>query len=310
MAEHKIRKFQFPNFFRINATEKIFRGLLKGNSFIVVLLLLAIFVTLLAEAYPAIHHNGLRFVFKAVWDPISLEFGAKSFLLGTLLTSFLAVLISAPFSLAIAVFLGSYFRHGFWSQCLKSAIDLLAGIPSVIYGFWSLYVLVPFMRSIQISLGLPPLGVGIFTASVILAIMIIPYSASIAREVISMVPRSLEEGAYSLGATKTETILKVVIPYARSGIFSGVFLALGRALGETMAVTMVIGNTSILPTSIFSPGNTISSVIANEFAEATDVMYLKTLVSLGLLLFLVTTIISFIGRYIIRKWKVETHEAQ
>ena len=238
------------------------------------------------------------------------EFGAKSFLVGTLITAGIALIISTPFALAISIFLGSFLRKGLLANFLKSAIDLLAGIPSVIYGFWGLYVLVPLMRNIQLYLGLQPIGVGLFTASLILSIMIIPYSASIAREVISMCPKSLEEGAYSLGATKTETILKIILPYAKSGIFSGLFLALGRALGETMAVTMVIGNAALMPSSLFSPGNTISSVIANEFAEASNPLYLKTLILLGLLLFVVTTLISFIGRYMIRRWKMDVNEAQ
>src|SRR5262249_20241996 len=154
---------------------------------------------------------------------------------------------------------------GWFSNFLKNTVELIAAVPSVIYGFWGLAVLVPIVRAFQTKIGVPPLGVGIFTASLILAVMIIPYAASLGRTVISMVPSPLKEGAYALGATRWEVIRSVIIPYTKSGLFAGILLSLGRALGETMAVTMVIGNTSQLPTSIFSPGNTMASVIANEF---------------------------------------------
>lgn len=308
MSQKSKFKFDFPTFFQINIFEKVFNILLTGNSILIIFLLFGIFITLLLISWPAILHNGVGFLTKAIWDPLGSEYGAKSFLLGTFITAGIALLISTPFSLAISIFLGAFLKKGLFSTFFKSAIDLLAGIPSVIYGFWGLYVLVPIIRKFQLYFLLPPIGVGLLTAGIILSIMIIPYSASIAREVIAMCPKSLEEGAYSLGATKTETILKVILPYAKSGIFSGLFLALGRALGETMAVTMVIGNSSFMPTSLLSPGNSISSVIANEFAEASDPLYMKTLVSLGLLLFIVTTLISFVGRYMIRKWKMDIHE--
>jgi phosphate transport system permease protein len=181
----------------------------------------------------------------------------------------------------------------------------LAGIPSVIYGFWGLFVLVPIVRELEIDLSVTPYGVGILTASLILSIMIIPYSASIGREVIQLVPADLKEAALSLGATRFEMIKKIVLPYARSGIFAGILLSLGRAVGETMAVTMVIGNSNFLPKTLFSPANTMASVIANEFTEATEALYLASLVEIGLLLFIVTMIINVIGRYIIHKMSVE-----
>jgi phosphate transport system permease protein len=224
---------------------------------------------------------------------------------GTLLTSFLALLISLPFSLAIAICIGEYFREGLLSSFLKNVTDLLAGIPSIIYGFWALFVLVPIVRRFEVGLGIFPYGVGIFTASLILSVMIIPYSASIAREVIALVPTDIKEAAYSLGATRQEVITKVILPYARSGIGAGILLALGRALGETMAVTMVIGNSNRIPRSLFSPGNTMASVIANEFTEATGRLYLSSLIEVGLLLFLVTLIINVTGRYMIKKMSIE-----
>jgi len=183
--------------------------------------------------------------------------------------------------------------------------ELLAGIPSVIYGFWGLFVFVPIVRKLEMKIGIPPYGVGIFTASVILAVMVVPYASSIGREVISLVPSDVKEAAYSLGATRQEVIMKVILPYARSGIMAGILLALGRALGETMAVTMVIGNSNFLPRSMFSPGNTMASVIANEFTEATGRLYLSSLIEIGLLLFLVTVVINITGRYIIKKVRVE-----
>jgi phosphate transport system permease protein len=286
--------------------EKIFQNTLYITAFCVVALLVAIFFTLLHASFPAIKTFGIHFVYGKVWDPIAGEFGALPFLVGTLLTSFLALIISIPFSLAIAILLGEYFRKGIVATFLKSTTELLAGIPSVIYGFWGLFVLVPIVRGMEIELGVTPYGVGILTASLILSIMIIPYSASIGREVVQLVPADLKEAALSLGATRFEMIKKVVLPYARSGIFAGILLSLGRALGETMAVTMVIGNSNFLPKTLFSPANTMASVIANEFTEATETLYLASLVEIGLLLFIVTTIINIIGRYIIHKMSVET----
>ena len=185
---------------------------------------------------------------------------------------------------------------------MKNIIELLASIPSVIYGFWGIFVLVPMVRNLELKLGVAPYGVGIFTASLILSIMIIPYTVSLSRQVISMVPLHLKEAAYSLGATRYEVIKHIIIPYTRSGLFAGILLALGRALGETMAVTMLIGNSSIIPKNIFSPGNTMASVIANEFTEATGTIYLSALIEMGLFLFLVTTVINIIGRQVIKRF--------
>jgi len=285
--------------------EPIFRKTLLFSALAIVVLLVAIFLSLLLHSLPSLKAFGLSFFFRRTWNPVSNEFGALPFLVGTLLTSFLSLLICLPFSLAISIFLGEYFREGLFSSVLKNVTELLAGIPSIIYGFWGLFVLVPIVRKFEMKFGIPQYGVGIFTASLILSVMIVPYAASIGREVISLVPSDIKEAAYSLGATRQEVITKIILPYARSGIIAGIILALGRALGETMAVTMVIGNSNFLPQSIFSPGNTMASVIANEFTEATGRLYLSSLIEIGLLLFFVTMVINIIGRYIIKKVSLE-----
>ncbi len=282
-------------------SEGTFRKILFLAGLTLLILLAAIFLSLVVTSLPALRHFGFSFLVNKTWDPVRGEFGALTFLVGTLMSSFLALAISMVFSLPVSIFLGEYFRHGKASTFMKSVIELLAGIPSVIYGFWGLFLLVPLVRALETAIGVPPLGVGIFTASLVLSVMIIPYAASIGTEVIGLVPSDLKEAAYSLGATRFEVIRKVILPYAYSGIFAGVLLALGRALGETMAVTMVIGNSNFMPKSIFSPGNTMASVIANEFTEATGTLYLASLIKLALVLFLVTTVINFAGKLVIRK---------
>lgn len=285
----------------VRRSERLFTGTLYLTALGIVVLLAAVCLTLIIESLPSIKVFGFRFITGRVWDPVAQEYGALPFLVGTLLTSFLALIISVPFSIAISIFLGDYFQEGAVPIFLKSCIEVLAGIPSVIYGFCGLFILIPIVRYIETKLGVAPYGVGIFASSIILAIMIIPFSASIGREVINLVPADLKEAAYSLGATRYEVIKKIVMPYARSGLFAGILLALGRALGETMAVTMLIGNSNFLPTSIFSPGNTMASVIANEFTEATQTLYLASLTQIGLLLFLVTTLVNIAGTYIVKK---------
>jgi phosphate transport system permease protein len=285
--------------------EVTFVRVLYFAAFCSLALLAAVLVTLLIGSGPSLERLGLGFLYNSTWDPISEEFGSLPFLVGTLMTSFLALGISLPFSLAISIFLGEYFREGPLCSFLRSAVDLLAGIPSVIFGFWGLFVLVPVVRALQIKLGVPPFGVGVFTSSVVLAVMIIPYSAALGREVLQLVPGDLKEAALSMGATRFEVIRRVILPYARSGILAGVLLALGRALGETMAVTMVIGNSNFLPKGIFSPANTMASVIANEFAEATEALHVSSLVEIGLMLFVVTTVVNVIGRHIIKRTSIE-----
>ena len=289
----------------INFTESAFRKFLLLSAISIVLLLLAIFITLVVSSMPSIKAIGIGFIYGDTWDPVSNQYGGLPFLIGTLLTSLLALIIATPFSLAIGLFLGEYFKKGIISGIFKNIVDLLAAIPSVIYGFWGLFVLVPAIRAIEMKFGIAPYGVGILTSSLILAIMIIPYSVSLTTQVISLVPSSLKEAAFSLGATHFEVIKSVILPYTRSGIFAGILLSLGRALGETMAVTMLIGNSSIIPTNIFSPSNTMASVIANEFTEATGGIYLSALIEMGLFLFVVTTLLNIIGRRIIKKFSID-----
>jgi len=285
--------------------EKIFRGGLVLISLSVLILAIAFMLTLVVQSIPSIKTLGIKFLFGKTWDPVTNTFGALPFLLGTLITSFMALVISIPFSFGVAILLGEYFPKGWFSDFMKNAIELIAAVPSVIYGFWGLFVLVPLVRSIEMKLGVAPYGIGLFTSSLILALMIIPYAATLGREMIRMVPSSLKEAAYSLGATRLDVIRNIIFPYAKSGLFAGVLLSLGRALGETMAVTMLIGNTSLMPTNIFSPGNTMASVIANEFTEAASTVYLSALIELGLVLFLVTVVINLIGKKIIQKFSVE-----
>jgi phosphate transport system permease protein len=288
----------------IDKSEKRFTGIIFASGLCIVALLLAIVVTLFIASLPSIKAFGLAFFTGKTWDPSTENFGVLPFLVGTLLTSFLALIISIPFSLSISIFLGEYYKDGPVSAFLRSSVEVLAGIPSVIFGLWGLFFLMPIVRSIQIALGITPYGVGIFTASVILAVMIIPFSASLGREVIALIPSDLKEAAYSLGATRFEVIKNIVIPYARSGIIGGILLAFGRAIGETMAVTMLIGNSNFLPTSIFGPANTMASVIANEFAESTGIA-VSSLIFTGVVLFLVTMVVNIGGSYIIKKIALE-----
>jgi phosphate transport system permease protein len=286
-------------------TEVAFRRFLVVTALAMMVLAIAIFLTLFLHSMPSFKSLGVRFFYGRVWDPVSDIYGALPFLLGTLLTSFLALIISIPFSYAIAIYLGEYQNKGWLSEVLKNIVDLVAAVPSVIYGFWALVVLVPMVRSLEAKFGVAPYGVGILTASLVLAIMVIPYAASLGREMIRLVPSALKEGAYSLGATRFEVLKHVTLPQTKSGLFAGLLLSLGRALGETMAVTMVIGNSSALPDNIFSPANTMASVIANEFTEADRTVYLSALIELGLVLFIVTVAINIIGKLIIKRFSNE-----
>ncbi len=281
--------------------ERSFRGMLRGAAWFLIVLLGLLFVTLVYSSWPAIVEFGPAFLWRTEWNVVTSDFSVWPFLAGTLLTSFLALLIALPFALAVALFLGEYYPAGILSNILRQLVDLLAGIPSVVYGLWGLFVLVPLVRSWQLSLGVMPWGVGVFTASLVLAIMIIPYAAAMAREVMLLVPRDLREAAYALGATRFEVIRHVIIPYTKSGIFAGVLLALGRALGETMAVTMVIGNSNYVPKGIFSPANTMASLIANEFNEATTELNIAALIEVALVLLLITWLINMAGKWLITR---------
>ncbi|MEG0795490.1 MAG: phosphate ABC transporter permease subunit PstC [Odoribacter sp.] len=277
----------------------IFKRLLFLCSLLVLLICGGMVYSLVSGAIPAFEQFGFfRFIFSSEWNPNleGEEYGALSFIVGTLMTSFLALLFCIPFSLPVALFTGEYFRGSRLSVIVSSVIELLAGIPSIVYGLWGFYTL----RPIMISLDLSPQGFGVLTSAIVLAIMIIPYAASLSSEFISMVPKELKEAAYSLGGTRLDVIRKVIFPVSGSGIFASYILALGRALGETIAVTMLIGNTNNLPDSLTSTGNTMASVIANQFGEA-DGLKLSSLIAIGLLLFLITAVINFIGKMIMKK---------
>jgi phosphate transport system permease protein len=283
-----------------------FKRILIFISGILLVLVVGILITLIIQSMPSIKALGIKYLWGKVWDPVSNIYGAYPFLIGTLLTSFTALIISIPFSIAIGIYLGEYNTKGWLSNLLKNTIELIAAVPSIIYGFWALFVLVPIIRTFETKIGVQPYGVGVFTSSIVLAVMIIPYAASLGTSLIRMVPSPLKEGAYALGATRFEVIRSVILPYTRSGLFAGILLSLGRALGETMAVTMLIGNTSAIADSFknifFGPGNTMASVIANEFAEADHTLYFSALIELGLVLFFVTVIINLIGKRIITKY--------
>ncbi|MCK9302902.1 MAG: phosphate ABC transporter permease subunit PstC [Bacteroidales bacterium] len=257
--------------------------------------------SLVTGAVPAFEKFGVDFIFKKDWQytPDNEQYGALPFIVGTLITAFLAVIISFPFSMAVSLFVGEYFKDTKVAAFLGTATELLAGIPSIVYGLWGFYVL----RPIMVGMGLSEQGFGIMTSSVVLAIMIIPYAASLSSEFIRMVPNDIKEGAYSLGATKYEVVFHVILPAAASGISSSYILSLGRALGETMAVTMLIGNTNTLPTSLTDTANTMASIIANQFGEAAG-LKLSALIAIGLLLFLITALINFIAKMIIKKYAI------
>ena len=257
------------------------------------------FETASADASGAFEHFGFwNFIFSDDWVTTAGKesYGALPFITGTLLTTILALLMCIPFSLPVALFTGEYFRGKKIAAVLGTVTDLLAGIPSIIYGLWGFYVL----RNVFMHLNLSPQGSGILTAAFVLAIMIVPYAASLSSEFIKMVPSDLKEGAYAMGATRAEVIRRVVFPMAGSGIFSAYILAIGRALGETMTVTMLIGNTNQMPETLRTTGNTMASIIANQFGEA-DGLKLSSLIAIGLLLFLITAVINMIGKILIRK---------
>ncbi len=256
------------------------------------------------EAALAIHKFGWQFWQTSVWDPVAGEFGARPFIWGTLYSAILALLIATPIALGIAVFLSDWCPLALRTP-LVFLTELLAAIPSIVYGLWGIFVLVPAVRELQLALppwvralplfSGPPVGVSMLSAALILAVMIIPFTSSVAREVLKSVPSSQREAAYALGATRWEAT-RVALHYARTGIIGAIMLGFGRALGETMAVTMVIGNTPQAKWSLFAPQYTMAAVIANEFSEAADQLHLDSLVEIGLVLFIITLIVNFGSR--------------
>jgi len=280
-------------------SERIVKIVLFLSSLLIILVTAGMVLSLMNGSIPVFKEIGLRFIISSQWNPTegSEEYGAMAFIAGTLMTSLIAIILCFPLAFSTSLFIGEYYKGTRVAKIVGTLVDMLAGIPSIVYGLWGFYVLRPLI----VDLGLNAQGFGIFTAGVVLAIMIIPYATSISTEIIKMVSSDLKEAAYSLGATRREVILGVLIPNARSGIFTSFVLAFGRALGETMAVTMLIGNANIIPDSIFGAGNTMASVIANQFGEA-EGLKLSALITIGLLLFVITGIINGIGKLIIKKF--------
>ena len=287
--------------------ELLFRAGTGAFALLLIAIVAAIAVALVHGSRLSIAAFGWQFWQTDDWDPVLGEFGARPFIWGTLYSSVLALFISAPVALGIAIYVAELAPVRL-RRPLVFLTELLAAIPSIVYGLWGIFVLVPFVRQLQIATPAwlrgvplfegPPLGVGMLSAALILAIMVIPFTSSVAREVLRSVPQSQREGAYALGATRWEAI-RMTLFYARTGIAGAVMLGFGRALGETMAVTMVIGNSPQISLSLYAPQYTMAAVLANEFAEATDDLYLHALVEIGLVLFIITLIINMISRLFI-----------
>jgi phosphate transport system permease protein len=293
--------------------DRLFHGLTLASAVLVVLLLLAVMVALVAGAWPALEEFGPAFLWTERWSPAKAIFGGLSPLYGTLVTSLIAMLIGVPVSFGIAIFLTELCPQPL-RRPIGVAIELLAGIPSIIYGLWGFFVLAPFLAAtvqpaLGATLGQWPVvgalftdsgsGLNLFTAGLILAVMVLPFITSITRDVFLTVPVLLRESAYGLGMTTWEVVRHIVIPHARVGLVGGVMLGLGRALGETMAVTFVIGNSYRIHPSILSPATTISASIANEFTEATSGLYTSSLIALGLILFLLTFAVLAIAKWLL-----------
>lgn len=283
-------------------SDKIFKTILFLIASMIPLICGGIVYALVTDAYQAFEHFGFfKFLTSSEWSYTegNEQYGAMPFITGTLMTTLLALLFCIPFSLPVALFTGEYFKGIKIASILSTIVDLLAGIPSIIYGLWGFFTLRPIIMALNIS----PQGSSILTASLVLAIMIVPYAASLSAEFIKMVPNDLKESAYSLGSTRAEVVRKVIFPVAGSGIFSSYILAIGRALGETMTVTMLIGNTNAIPDSITSTGNSMASIIANQFGEA-DGLRLSSLIAIGLILFLITATINMIGKIMIKHSRI------
>jgi len=287
----------------------------RSAAITVLLLLGGVIATLVQGSWLSLSTFGPGFLTTEKWNPVSEEFGALAPIYGTLLTSLIAMLIGIPISIGIAIFLTELCPPRL-KRPISTAIELLAGIPSIIYGIWGLFVLAPFLQAhvqpvlIEAFAGVPvlgsmfagpPYGIGIFTAGIILSIMVLPYITSVTRDVFETVPPTLKESAYALGCTTWEVVRKIVLPFTSTGVIGGIMLGLGRALGETMAVTFVIGNAHKIAGSILAPGTTISASIANEFTEAETELYTSSLISLGLLLFLITFTVLAIARLMLMR---------
>jgi len=297
---------------RTRSGDRVFDWAVKCAVWSVILLAAALAISLAWKSWPAMQSFGWRFLVTSTWDPVAGSFGALPFIYGTLVSSAVALLIAVPLSLGAAIYLAEL--APFWIRPpIAFLIEMLAAVPSVVYGLWAIFVLVPWLRtSVQPGLGRwlgflplfqgPAYGVGMLAAGLILAIMVVPYITSVSREVLLAVPNAQREAALGIGATRWEATRMAVLRYGRSGLIGAILLGLGRALGETMAVTMVIGNRPEIRLSLFAPGYTMASVIANEFTEATSDLYISALVQIGLLLLIVTILVNALARLLV--WSV------
>ena len=300
---------------RLRASDILFKGLTRGAALTVLALLSGIILSLVIGSGLALSTFGLSFVIDEVWNPVTEKFGALAPIYGTLVTSFIAMLIAVPIGLMVAFFLTELCPK-MLRRPIAIAIELLAGIPSIIYGIWGLFVFAPFLQkyiqpflidafgNIPVLSSVfegPPYGIGMLTAGLILAIMVLPFVTAISRDVFDAVPPVLKEAAYGVGCTTWEVFKYVILPYTRVGVIGGCMLGLGRALGETMAVTFVIGNAHKVSASILQPGTTISATIANEFTEAVGDLYTSSLIALGLILFVITFIVLALARYMLMR---------
>jgi phosphate transport system permease protein len=300
---------------RLRLGDAAFRNLTRGAAILVLVILGGVIVALIKGSLPALQEFGLSFLYEERWNPVTEKFGAFAPIYGTLVTSIIAMVIAVPLGLLISLFLTELCPM--WlRRPIGIAIELLAGIPSIIYGIWGLFVFAPFLQRFVQPLLIdtfqhvpvlstlfegPPYGIGTLTAGLILAIMVLPFITSVSRDVFEAVPPVLKEAAYGVGCTTWEVVRYVVLPYARVGVIGGVMLGLGRALGETMAVTFVIGNAHRVSASILAPGTTISATIANEFTEAVGDLYTSALIALGLILFVITFIVLALARYMLMR---------
>jgi phosphate transport system permease protein len=304
---------------RFAASDNFFRRLTQACALIVLLILGGVIVSLIKGSIPAFQAFGIGFFTTVVWNPVTEKFGAGAPMFGTIVTSAIAMAIAVPIGIGIAIFLTELCPPSL-RRPIGIAVELLAGIPSIIYGIWGLFIFAPFLQE-YVQPGLialfgnvpvmsslfagPPYGIGMLTASLILAIMVLPFVTSISRDVFETVPPMLKESAYGIGCTTWEVVRNIVIPFTRVGVIGGVMLGLGRALGETMAVTFVIGNAHKISPSLLAPGTTISASIANEFTEAVGDLYTSSLIALGLILFMITFVVLAIARIMLMRLEIK-----
>jgi phosphate transport system permease protein len=296
----------------VNRGDRVYRIIMTGLALLLPATLVAVVLELLVHAWPAVVTFGWNFVLKSTWDPVNEVYGAAPLIFGTLVSSIVALAFAIPLALSAALFLTEFSPHWLRSP-LAFLIELLAAVPSVVYGLWGIFVLIPFLRTVvvpplKVVLGWTPFfqgafyGASMLAGGIILAIMIVPYIAAVAREVLGAVPATQREAALALGATRWEAVRMAVLPYGRAGLAGAIMLGLGRALGETMAVTMVIGNRHDISLSLLQPGYTMAATIANEFSEAATPMYLSALFEVGLVLFVITVIVNALARLLI--WRI------